>query len=64
MTSSVNVTNPQFPADLVTFTEEILNTKLHFLRSEGKRLPISNLNSVTISTIKDFGTLRCKCITR
>ena len=23
--------NPQFPADLVTFTEEILNEKLHFL---------------------------------
>ena len=25
--------NPQFPADLVTFTEEILNGKVHFLRS-------------------------------
>ena len=24
----------KFPADLVTFTEEILNRKLHFLRSE------------------------------
>ena len=24
---------PQFPADLVTFTEEILNGKLHFLCS-------------------------------
>ena len=24
--------NPQFPADFVTFTEEILNGKLHFLR--------------------------------
>ena len=23
----------QFPADLVTFTEDILNGKLHFLRS-------------------------------
>ena len=23
--------NPQFPADLVTFTEETLNGKLHFL---------------------------------
>ena len=23
--------NPQFPADLVTFTEEILNRKLYFL---------------------------------
>ena len=26
---------PQFPADLVTFTEEILNGKLYFLRSVG-----------------------------
>ena len=25
--------NPQFPADLVTFTEEILNEKLHLLCS-------------------------------
>ena len=25
--------NPQFPADLVTFTEEILNGKLYFLCS-------------------------------
>ena len=25
--------NPQFPADLVLFTEEILNEKLHFLCS-------------------------------
>ena len=24
---------PQFPTDLVTFTEEILNGKLHFMRS-------------------------------
>ena len=27
--------NPQFPADLVTFTEEIVNGKLHFLCSAG-----------------------------
>ena len=26
--------NPQFPADLVTFTDEILNGKLRFLCSE------------------------------
>ena len=26
--------NSQFPADLVTFTEEILNGKLHFLCSD------------------------------
>ena len=25
--------NPQFPVDLATFTEEILNGKLHFLCS-------------------------------
>ena len=34
--SSVIVTkspNPQFPADLVTFTEQIINGKLHFLCS-------------------------------
>ena len=28
--------NPQFPADLVTFTEESLNGKLHFLCSDIK----------------------------
>ena len=28
--------NPQFPADLVMFTEEICNGKLHFLCSESK----------------------------
>ena len=27
--------NSQFPADLVTFTEEIPNGKLHFLSSDG-----------------------------
>ena len=26
--------NPQFPVDLVTYTAEILNGKLHFLCSE------------------------------
>ena len=29
--SSVNVTKSPFPSDLVTFTEEILNVKLHVL---------------------------------
>ena len=29
-----NQPNPQFPADFVTFTEEILNGKLHFSCSE------------------------------
>ena len=31
--SSVNVTKPQIPADLVTFTEEIFNGKFHLLCS-------------------------------
>ena len=34
--SSINVIKPQFPENLVTFTEEILNGKLHFLCSEKK----------------------------
>ena len=29
--------NPQFPADMVTFTEEILDGKLHFLCYETKK---------------------------
>ena len=33
LTFSVNVTKSQFSANLVTFTEEILNGKLHFLCS-------------------------------
>ena len=32
--SSFKCKSYQFPADLVTFTEEILNGKLHFLCSE------------------------------
>ena len=31
--SSVNVTKTQKTADMVTFTKDILNRKLHFLRS-------------------------------
>ena len=30
--------NPQYPEDLVTFTEEILNGKFHFLCSEPRSL--------------------------
>ena len=35
--------NPQFPADLVTFTVEILNGKLHFLCSYSWLLPYCDL---------------------
>ena len=37
--------NPQFPADLFTFTEEILNGKLHFLCSDISGLRISRFCS-------------------
>ena len=30
--------NPQFPADLVTFAEKILNGKLHFLCSVSQEI--------------------------
>ena len=34
--------NPQFPADLVTFTEEIVNRKLHFCAMEQEHIfPLS-----------------------
>ena len=35
--------NPQYSADLVTFTEEILNGKLHFLYSTLLSYPATNL---------------------
>ena len=38
--------NPQFPAELVTFTEEILNGKLHFLcsgKAGGENLEIFHM---------------------
>ena len=41
--SSVNVTNPQFPVDLVIFTGEILNGKLHFLYSNSKFLNLRRI---------------------
>ena len=38
--------DPQFPADLVIFTEEILNGKLRFLCSVGRRND-SHIHSAT-----------------
>ena len=35
--SSVNVTKPQFPVDLVAFTQENFNGKFHFLCSESNK---------------------------
>ena len=34
------VPDPQLPADLVTFTEEVCNRKLHFLCSATKAFPV------------------------
>ena len=36
--------NPQETTDLVTFTEEILNGKLHFLCSGATEMPIKTMN--------------------
>ena len=38
--------NPQKTADLVTFTEEILNGKLHFLRSVVNETKICEFNII------------------
>ena len=50
--------NPQFPTDLVTFTEEILNEKLHFLSSVTTSQLWKNLPSLTINIIHNMLLLR------
>ena len=45
--------DPQSPADLVTFTEEILNGKLHFLCSE----TLLNRSSAATSSFRYFYVL-------
>ena len=53
--------NLQFPADLVTFTEQILNRKLHFLCSVCKLSQFSIfLNHICIMRICIRGVLRAK----
>ena len=44
--------NPQFPAHLVTFNEEILNGKLHFLCSVCKT---AENEDVTLVNVSNFG---------
>ena len=45
--SSVNVAKPHLTEDLVTFTEEILNGKVHFLCNETHALvPFLNTNPI------------------
>ena len=48
--SSVNWPNPQFPADLVIFTEEIPNRKLHFLCIISKYLDIRKFTKCKMYT--------------
>ena len=43
----------QFPADLVTFTEEIFNEKLHFLRSVTSN--VGSEKEILFGSIHPFG---------
>ena len=45
--------NPQENADLLTFTEEILNRKLHFLSSIKSGIPEINFNHHEFPTVYD-----------
>ena len=50
--------NPQFPADLITFAEEILSGKLHFLCSESTnsiQTALKDNDVVIIARLCDFG---------
>ena len=52
--SSVNVTKLEFPADLVIFTEEIVNGKLHFLCSAFLNFSVADdLNCFWMGGISD-----------
>ena len=46
--------NPQFSADLVTFTEEILNGKLHFLCSVSLIITLTMKLVLIVSCINSF----------
>ena len=50
--------NPQETADLVTFTEEILNEKLHFLCNVIAKHEAYGLDSLTLEFIKNHLTDR------
>ena len=43
--------NPQFAADFVTFTEEILNVKLHFLCNDAEEQYRSKIISISSSSL-------------
>ena len=51
--------NPQFPADLVTFTEEILNRKLHFLYSDRKGSSHPFFEGYSIYFMGDYAVIHC-----
>ena len=54
--------NLRFSADLVAFTEEILNRKLHFLCSESKKNVWTNLSYIQHFLIICFTILGCVSI--
>ena len=57
--------NPQKTADLVTFTEEILNGKLHFLCSDSNGLVVvKREKKLEIRDHKDFEPIRPRFIVR
>ena len=50
--------NPQFPAELVTFTEEIVNGKLHFCEVLWTQINIPQHHSVIISQMMRISCLK------
>ena len=51
--------NPQFPADLVTFTEEIINGKLHFLCSVTSILWYDLFKKITVALLEHIHQRHC-----
>ena len=54
--------NPQDTADLVTFTDEILNGKLHFLCSVLDKYIDVNWEKISVATILHFLQLILICV--
>ena len=56
--------NPQFPADLVTFTEEIFNGKLHFLYSDSLMHNVPKWSGTLLSARPFWGITHWKVKTQ
>ena len=53
--------NPQFPADLLTFTKEILNGKLHFLCSDAAFVYLKVVGLIYFSVVLSFTIISFHC---